>query len=210
MSIAGNGKPLYDYMSGYFGDQMAAELNVQSKHSAEKAAAHAADCFTTVSGITDRECGQLLEKKADIVTPNGFESGFVPKGAKLVSARRAARKALCCVTEALLGSPVGDGTFFIAISGRYEYKNKGIDLYLDVLNRLSRIEGQLRGIRGMIDSDAYCIDIMMQIAAVRAALASFGGVLMSDHLRTCVADDLKSGSTDKVEELITAFQRYIK
>ncbi|MBO8440552.1 MAG: glycogen/starch synthase [bacterium] len=139
-SIAGNGKPLYDYMSGYFGDQMAAELNVQSKHSAEKAAAHAADCFTTVSGITDRECGQLLEKKADIVTPNGFESGFVPKGAKLASARRTARKALCRVTEALLGSPVGDRTFFIAISGRYEYKNKGIDLYLDVLNRLSRID----------------------------------------------------------------------
>lgn len=93
-------------------------------------------------------------------------------------------------------------------SGRKKIRSP--EEHRSLLNRLSRIEGQLRGIRGMIDSDAYCIDIMMQIAAVRAALASFGGVLMSDHLRSCVADDLKSGSTDKVEELITAFQRYIK
>ena len=76
-SIAGNGKPLYDYFEGYHGDQMAWELNMVSKHSAEKQAAWAADCFTTVSYITARECKQLLDKPVDIATPNGFEDSFV-------------------------------------------------------------------------------------------------------------------------------------
>ena len=87
-SICGNGKPLYDYMPGYFGDQMAGELNMQSKHSLEKAAAHAADAFTTVSDVTARECRQLLERYP-MVTPNAFEQHYVPKGAKLVAQRNA-------------------------------------------------------------------------------------------------------------------------
>ena len=77
-SIAGNYKPLYDCFHAYNGDQMAGELNMVSKHSVEKTAAHQADCFTTVSDITARECKQLLDKPVDIVTPNGFEQGFVP------------------------------------------------------------------------------------------------------------------------------------
>ena len=79
-SIAGNDKPLYDFMTCYNGDQMARELNMVSKHSTEKTAAHVADCFTTVSDITGDECTQLLDKRPDIITPNGFESDFVPKG----------------------------------------------------------------------------------------------------------------------------------
>ena len=71
-SIAGNMKPLYDYMSGYNGDQMASELNMESKHSIEKQSAHRVDCFTTVSEITDVECTQLLEKPADVILVNGF------------------------------------------------------------------------------------------------------------------------------------------
>ena len=77
-SICGNGKPLYDYFTAYNGDQMASELNMQSKHSVEKAAAHNADSFTTVSEITAKECTQLLDKTPDVVTPNGFERDFVP------------------------------------------------------------------------------------------------------------------------------------
>lgn len=79
-----------------------------------------------------------------------------------------------------------------------------------LLNRLSRIEGQLRGIRSMIENDAYCMDIMIQVSAAHAALSSFSCILLSDHLRTCVADDLKNGGTQKVEELIAVFQRYMK
>lgn len=136
-SICGNGKPLYDYLRGYNGDQMAAELNMQSKHSLEKAAAHAADCFTTVSDVTARECEQLLERRPHIVTPNGFESGFVPSKAKFKAVRSEARKTLLDVARALTGRDFDDDTFIIATSGRCEYRNKGIDMFLDVMARLA-------------------------------------------------------------------------
>ena len=90
-SIAGNHKPLYDQFNYYNGDQMAYELNMVSKHSAEKQAAHYADCFTTVSDLTARECKQLLDKQPDIVTPNGFEPDFVPKGKAFNTHREEAR-----------------------------------------------------------------------------------------------------------------------
>ena len=80
-SIAGNQKPLYDYLFAYNGDQMAEELNMQSKHSIEKQTAMHVDCFTTVSDITANECKELLDKPVDVVLPNGFDNSFVPKGA---------------------------------------------------------------------------------------------------------------------------------
>lgn len=134
-SICGNGKPLYDYMPGYFGDQMAGELNMQSKHSLEKAAAHAADAFTTVSDVTARECRQLLERYP-MVTPNAFEQHYVPKGAKLVAQRNAARQRMLDVASALTGQQFGDDTMLVATSGRLEMRNKGIDVYLDALSSL--------------------------------------------------------------------------
>ena len=134
-SICGNGKPLYDYMAGYHGDQMAVELNMQSKHSLEKAAAHAADAFTTVSEVTARECEQLLERRP-LVTPNAFEQHYVPKGAQLTSKRAAARKRLLEVASALTGTHFPADTMLIATSGRLEMRNKGIDVYLDSLSAL--------------------------------------------------------------------------
>lgn len=139
-SICGNGKPLYDYMSGYNGDQMAGELNMQSKHSLEKAAAHNADCFTTVSDITSVECAQLLDKNPDVVTPNGFESNFVPAKTKFKACRESARTNLLKVAEALTGNVYDNNTFVIATSGRCEYRNKGLDVFLDAMNRLSQLE----------------------------------------------------------------------
>ena len=134
-SICGNGKPLYDYMPGYFGDQMAAELNMQSKHSLEKAAAHAADAFTTVSDVTARECLQLLERYP-IVTPNGFEQNYVPKGANFTAKRTAARQRMLQVAACLTGQSYADDTLIIATSGRLEMRNKGIDVYLDAVASL--------------------------------------------------------------------------
>ena len=134
-SICGNGKPLYDYMAGYHGDQMAEELNMQSKHSLEKAAAHAADCFTTVSDVTARECEQLLERRP-LVTPNAFEQNYVPKGAQFTSRRAAARKRMLEVASALTGTQFPADTMLIATSGRLEVRNKGIDVYLDSLSSL--------------------------------------------------------------------------
>lgn len=144
-SICGNNKPLYGYLSGYDGDQMARELNMEAKHSLEKAAALQADCFTTVSRITAIECGQLLGRQPDVVTPNGFEQNFVPATkTKLALAREAARRRILDVVSALTGQSMDDDTFIVATSGRNEYRNKGIDLFLDAVNRLGEIDPQRR------------------------------------------------------------------
>ena len=134
-SIAGNGKPLYDCFDGFHGDQMAQELNMVSKHSAEKKAAHYADCFTTVSNITARECKQLLDKPVDIVTPNGFEQGFVPKGKDFEAARKRARNTLISLARAK-GIDVQGTDMLIGTAGRFEWKNKGIDVFLEAMRRL--------------------------------------------------------------------------
>lgn len=135
-SIAGNNKPLYACMDHYNGDQMAGELNMQAKHSIEKQAAHHVDCFTTVSDITAREATQLLAKAPDIVTPNGFEPNFVSKGAAYTKKRKEAREKLTAVAEKLLGHSVSKDALFISTSGRYEYRNKGIDVFIEAMNRL--------------------------------------------------------------------------
>ena len=137
-SICGNNKPLYDYLKGYNGDQMAGELNMQSKHSLEKAAAHNADSFTTVSEITAKECEQLLDKRPHVVTPNGFEQNFVPAKSKFAQARQSAREVLLNVASSLTGNKLPDDTFIIATSGRCEYRNKGIDVFLDSMIKLSQ------------------------------------------------------------------------
>ena len=137
-SIAGNGKPLYDYFEAYNGDQMAYELNMVSKHSVEKQAAHWADCFTTVSDITARECKQLLDKPVDIVTPNGFEPTFVPKGKVFDERRAEAREALRRVAGEQLGGVVPQNALLVGISGRLEMKNKGIDVFAEALDKLAQ------------------------------------------------------------------------
>lgn len=135
-SICGNNKPLYDYLKGYNGDQMARELNMEAKHSLEKSAAHAADVFTTVSDITALECEQLLERRPDVVTPNGFEKNFVPAPSKFPAARKQARDRMLTVASALTGKRMDDNTFIVITSGRCEYRNKGLDLFLDVCDQL--------------------------------------------------------------------------
>ncbi len=137
-SIAGNMKPLYDYLFAYNGDQMAGELNMQSKHSIEKQTAHYVDCFTTVSDITAKECVELLDKPVDVVLPNGFDNSFVPKAAQFTSKRKAARRRLLDVANALLGEQLDDDTLIISTSGRYEFRNKGIDVFVEAMNRLLR------------------------------------------------------------------------
>ena len=111
---------------------MAIELNMVSKHSVEKTAAHQADCFTTVSDITARECQQLLDKPVDIVTPNGFEQGFVPQGEAFDEARKKARKALIQHAKNI-GIDAKATDLLIGTAGRYEWKNKGIDVFLDTM-----------------------------------------------------------------------------
>ena len=137
-SIAGNGKPLYDCFHAFNGDQMAEELNMVSKHSVEKQAAHYADCFTTVSNITARECEQLLDKPVDIVTPNGFEPTYVPKGKAFDRKRAEARAALHRVAGEQLGGVVPQNALLVGISGRLEWKNKGVDVFAAAMDRLAQ------------------------------------------------------------------------
>ena len=136
-SIAGNNKPLYDYLPEYEGDQMAYELNMVSKHSTEKIAAHLVDCFTTVSEITAFECEQLLDKKPDVITPNGWEDDFIPKGKDFTMMRNEARSSLRKVAETLLGYQLSENALFVSTAGRYEFKNKGIDTFLESLKLLT-------------------------------------------------------------------------
>lgn len=82
--------------------------------------------------------------------------------------------------------------------------------YKGLMNRLSRIEGQVRGIRGMLESDAYCIDIITQVAAVSAALGAFNKELLSSHIRTCVFDDIKAGNGEAVDELLATLTKLMK
>ena len=136
-SIAGNNKPLYDYLYAYNGDQMASELGVESKHSVEKQAAWHVDCFTTVSEITGKECAELLDKPADVILMNGFENDFVPSPESAFdAARKAARKKLLKIANTLMGSDLDDDTLIVTTGGRYEYQNKGVNVYIDALNRL--------------------------------------------------------------------------
>jgi DNA-binding FrmR family transcriptional regulator len=77
-------------------------------------------------------------------------------------------------------------------------------------NRLSRIEGQVRGIRGMVENDAYCVDIITQVMAVQSALNAFNKMLLSQHIKTCVVDDVKNGNDEKVDELLNTLQKLMK
>ena len=134
--LACNNVPLYDSLNNCNADEKARYYNVTSKHSLEKCAAANADVFTTVSDITAVECEKLLDKKVDIVTPNGFDNGIVPSKDKRAEAVSEGRRALLDLASAMCGEECGDA-FIIGISGRYEYKNKGIDVFLDVLGRLN-------------------------------------------------------------------------
>ena len=170
-SIAGNNKPLYRYMSSYNGDQMANELNVKVLHSLEKQTAQHVDCFTTVSDITALECKQLLEREPDVVTPNGFEKGFVPANATYTKKRNEARKQLMRVVEKLTGHPVDKDALLVSTSGRYEYRNKGLDVFIDAMNLLRKSE----------KIDREIVAFIMVPAWVHEARADLKYVIENDH-----------------------------
>ncbi|MCQ2115247.1 MAG: alpha-glucan family phosphorylase [Bacteroidales bacterium] len=139
--IAGNNIPLYDSLKDFNGDEMARRLGVVSRNSLEKLSALNADVLTTVSDITAQECAQFYGRPVDKVTPNGFEYSFTPQSEEEYAAKRAqARKRLSEVASAMSGAPVASDALFVGIGGRYEYHNKGIDVFIDALAKL-RNEG---------------------------------------------------------------------
>lgn len=89
-------------------------------------------------------------------------------------------------------------------------KQRSNEEYNALINRLNRIEGQIRGIKGMVENNAYCTDILVQVAAVNAALNAFNRELLAQHIKTCVADDLLNGGEEKVDELIETLKKLMK
>ncbi len=92
----------------------------------------------------------------------------------------------------------------------HKTKDRSDKEYKDLMNRLSRIEGQVRGVKGMIEKDAYCTDILVQVSAIRAALNSFNKVLLENHIKTCVARDIREGKDETIEELVVTLQKLMR
>lgn len=92
----------------------------------------------------------------------------------------------------------------------HKTKDRSEKEYKDLMNRLSRIEGQVRGVKGMLEKDAYCTDILVQVSAIRAALNSFNKVLLENHIKTCVAKDIREGKDETIEELVVTLQKLMR
>ncbi len=138
--IAGNNLPLYSKFDEYNGDAMAQRFHVMAKHSLEQIAAIESDAFTTVSKLTANECRQFIGREPDLVTPNGFDDSLFLDEAELEVKRQAAREKLLAVAQAVTGQPLPADTLLLINSGRYEFRNKGIDLFLDALSNLNHNE----------------------------------------------------------------------
>ncbi|MCL2728167.1 MAG: alpha-glucan family phosphorylase, partial [Bacteroidales bacterium] len=211
-SIAGNCLPLYDAMTRYHADEKAREYNLTSKHSLEKAAAQAADAFTTVSEVTAKECAYFLEKEVDIITPNGFENSFTPLPQELPQKRAAGRNALMTLASKMLGYPVDQDAFIVGISGRYEFKNKGIDVFIDALGKLNRQGGKRRQILAFVMTPAgingpdKALQMMMQQPSILATTPCFASHELSEKECDPVLRRFwEQRLTNKKEERVKAF-----
>lgn len=149
-ALAGHNEPLYQRLDEYDADAKAVDFNVVSKHSMEKTTACNVDCFTTVSELTARECARFLSREVDVVTPNGFDNSIVPTAQDYVRKREQARHKLSSVASALLGGSISDDALFVVNSGRYEYRNKGTDVFLDVLKHLNEQSSNKREILAFV------------------------------------------------------------
>jgi len=136
--LSAHNQPLYQELKKYNPDSVAKEYKVVSKQSLEKISANESDVFTTVSEITAEECYHFLNKKVDLITPNGFETSNIPPESDIIEKRIIAREHLLKVASTLISDTLPEDTFILATSGRYEFKNKGIDLFIDALNKLRK------------------------------------------------------------------------
>lgn len=135
--VAEKNLPLYDRIDNINADHLAHEYGVVARHSLEKAAAKAADVFTTVSEITARECSRFLGRECDVITPNGFENSFTPSPEEFPDCEANARRRLISTASAMAGETFPDDSILVGISGRYEYSNKGIDVFIDALAKIN-------------------------------------------------------------------------
>ena len=149
-AISGNGLPLYDNLKTYLPSVMAMQFNVVSQQSMELKAAKNADAFTTVSDITAQECEQFLYRKPDVVTKNGIDHTFRQDEAAFEEKRKATRAQILKIAETLCGEAIDPNCLMVINSGRYEFKNKGIDLFIEALRRLNEDKNLPRTVLAVI------------------------------------------------------------
>lgn len=137
-AISAEGSPVYKHLNEINANEKANELGLVSKHSMEQTAGKNADVFTTVSAVGAKECHKLLDKEVDIIAPNGFSKSFLPEDIGFAAKRKVARQKLAAVASGLFNQKVDENALFIINSGRYEYKNKGIDLFIDALGKINK------------------------------------------------------------------------
>ena len=150
----------------------------------------------------------FLLELSDIVCYTAVASKIYPMGVYegSDSEMEENQKHCCCCDNA----PEADAAADAAVPCCCRHKERSPEEYKALLNRLNRIEGQVRGIRGMLEKEAYCVDILVQVAAANAALNSFSRELLAQHIGSCVADDLRAGSDEKLEELLRLLPKLMK
>jgi len=145
-SVSGHSLPLYSQLESYNPTQIAKDFNLISINSLETIASQEADSFTTVSGITAKECTHFLGRTPDVITTNGFEKDFVPKGKEFEEKRNAARAKALETASVITGKQYDENTLLLITSGRYEFRNKGIDLFINALGQLNKSQGLKRDV----------------------------------------------------------------
>ncbi len=184
--IAGNGLPLYADTKQYKPVETASRFGVQSKYSLESLSAKYADAYTTVSEITNKECDAFFEKPADVITINGFENAFVPQGEEFERKRKIAREKLLQVASTLMQTQISDDALLVINSGRYEFKNKGIDVFIKSLAKVAEANPD-RPVVAFITVPAGQSGRNEEIAAQMTQPVS--GLPMSDRFVTHVLHD---------------------
>jgi phosphorylase/glycogen(starch) synthase len=178
--IASNNLPLYNNLSNYNSEIISKEFGVISKYSLEKLSAIEVDGFTTVSEITNNECKQFFGKAVDFVTPNGFEDSFVPTKQNFNKKRTDARKKIIQVFSSLINQPLAEDSMMIINSGRYEFKNKGIDLFIDAMGELNKRKDLEKNIIAVIAVPAHQVGPKFKLLE-RMKSPDFGNPLLSKH-----------------------------
>jgi phosphorylase/glycogen(starch) synthase len=155
--LAGNNMSLYSSLQYYEGENIANQFNMRAKYSMEKLSALNADVFTTVSEITNNECKQFFKKSADVITPNGFENDFVPQANEYKEISNNARKKIIEIAQKLTSTTILQDAFLIINSGRYEFKNKGIDVFIKALGEVNKSKIE-KDVVAVIAVPAYNVD----------------------------------------------------
>ncbi len=198
-SVAGNGLPLYHDLERYNPEQMATQFGLVAKQSLERLAANEADCLTTVSSITNNECRHFLGKSADVLTPNGFDDAFVPGREQYFEERIRARKKLFEVAEGLFNQRIDKGSILLINSGRYEFRNKGIDLYIDALGRLNKQAKIGRDIVAFLTIPAFQVGPRLEVFN-RMAAPDFNKPLPDEYLTHILHEEENDAILRRIEQ----------